>query len=169
MTPSGAVRIALHLAQQVPPPAPVIGGWSWSMLPTLIAVVGTTVGAARMLELYATRKSRRGQDSKVQVDAASVISGELRQWTVEANARAKAAEERASQIETRLQLRIDELVEKLNKAEATADRAEEALQRADLSMRRLEERIMACQAGPVCPVRTADTNPRMLAVTPKQP
>lgn len=147
----------------------------WTTLAPVVLSVLTTVGVGELVKLGATRRSRRATDQKVQADTEAVISSELRQWTTQAEARAERAErraeaaaERATQIEARLQSRIDELVEKLNIAEATADRAEEAQQRVEVSMRRLEERIMACQAGPVCPVRTADTNPRLPAVTPTQ-
>lgn len=117
-------------------------GFSWAMLPTLVVSIATALGAARLLELFVTRNSRRGSDQKVEIDAASVISGELRQWAAEANSRARAAEERAQQIEQRLQARIDEVMSKLQLTEDALDR--------------LQDKIMACQGGPVCPVRTGD-------------
>jgi hypothetical protein len=156
-------QLVLFLAQTVPPtttvpvpspaaPAAAASGWSWSSLPTIIISGATAVGLARVLELLITRKSRSTGDQKVQVDAASVISTELRQWAAEANARAKLAEERAEIIQTRLQARVDELMTKLAEVEKKANDTEDAFDR-------LRDKIMACQAGPVCPVRTGDTNP----------
>jgi hypothetical protein len=120
-------HLVLFVAQTVPPPTPApspgpaasaaSSGWSLSSLPTIIISGATAVGLARVLELLITRKSRSTGDQKVQVDAASVISTELRQWAAEANARAKLAEERAEIIQTRLQARVDELMAKLDKAE----------------------------------------------------
>jgi hypothetical protein len=147
-----------HLAQlapaqppaTVPSPANAADTFSWSSLPTLIISIATAVGLARVLELLITRKSRSTGDQKIQVDAASVISGELRQWTAEANNRAKAAEERATVIEVRLQQRADDLMAKLRATEEALDR--------------LQDKIMSCQAGPICPVRTGDTDPRLPVV-----
>lgn len=162
-------HLVLYLAQTVPPPTPVpspapataaSSGWSWSSLPTIIISGATAVGLARVLELLITRKSRSTGDAKVQVDAASVISTELRQWTAEANARAKLAEERAEAIQTRLQARVDELMAKLDNAEKKIDATEDAFDR-------LRAKIMSCQAGAVCPVRTSDTDPRLPVVTPR--
>lgn len=119
-------------------------------LPPLIAAVATAVGLGRLLELLVTRRKLRGDSQKVEVDAAQVISAELRTWATEANNRARAAEERAVAIEARFQVRVDELLDKL-------DRAEHALDK-------LEGRILRCQAGPVCPVRTAETDPNLRPV-----
>lgn len=167
-------QLVLHIAQAavqtatpattIPVPTPAApaaasSGWSWSSLPTIIISGATAVGLARVLELLITRKSRATGDSKVQVDAASVISTELRQWAAEANARAKLAEERAEAIQTRLQARVDELMAKLSEVEKKANDTEDAFDR-------LRDKIMSCQAGDICPVRTTgDTNPRLPIVS----
>lgn len=140
-----------------------------SSLGPIIVSVATALGLSEILKLLVTRASRRTTDAKVQVDAASVISTELRQWTTQAETRARAAEaradkaeERTAQTEARLQARIDVLMAEL-------DGAEEKVESAVRAFTRLEARINACQAGAVCPVRTADTDPGMGPIDPSAP
>lgn len=130
-------------------PAAAATVWSWSALPTIIAAAAAALGANRALELVITRRTRRGQDTKVQVDAGVLISGELRQWAAQAIAEKAAANRRADELEAKFQLRVDELVRKLDEAGQKLDAAEERIDQ-------LTRRIVSCQAGPVCPVRTAD-------------
>lgn len=135
-------------------------GWSWSSLPTVIVSAAAALGLNKALELLITRRSRRGQDAKIQVDAGAVISGELRQWAAQAIAQAEAANKRAAELETRFQGRIDELVRKLDDAGDKLDEAERRIEK-------LTARVAACQGGAVCPVRTADTDPRLPVINPR--
>jgi peptidoglycan hydrolase CwlO-like protein len=135
-------------------------GWSWASLPTVIVSAAAALGLNKALELVITRKSRRGADAKIQVDAGAVISGELRQWAAQAIAQADAANKRAAELETKFQVRIDELVRKLDEAGDKIDEAERRIEK-------LTARIARCQAGPVCPVRTADTNPGLPVIQPR--
>lgn len=120
----------------------------WTTLAPVVLSVLTTFGAAELLKLVATRRSRRATDHKVKADTEAVISSELRQWTTQAEARAERAErraekaeERADQTETRLQERIEELGHQLQEMRHDVER-----------MRVL---IRDCTAGPPCPVRIA--------------
>lgn len=124
----------------------------WANLPPLILAVATALGAARLLELLVTRRKVRGEGQKLEVDAAQVISTELRQWAADANKRAEATDERARATEKRLTDRVDEVMEKLYNAEESLDR--------------LEAKIARCQGGPPCPVRNSGTDPRMRSVRP---
>jgi hypothetical protein len=122
----------------------------WANLPPLILAVATAVGAARLLELLVTRRKVRGEGQKLEVDAAQVISTELRAWAAAAEERATRADERAKATEDRLSKRVDEVMAKLADAEDSLDR--------------LEAKIARCQGGPPCPVRTSGTDPRLPAV-----
>lgn len=124
----------------------------WTNLPPLILAVATAGGAARLLELLVTRRKVRGEGQKLEVDAASVISTELRAWASAAEERANRADDRAKVTEERLTARVDEVMAKLNQAEDSLDR--------------LEAKISRCQGGPPCPVRTSGTDPRLTAVRP---
>lgn len=126
----------------------------WASLPPLILGVFTAAGLGRLLELLVTRRKVRGEGQKLEVDAAQVISTELRQWAKDANERAKATDERAKATEDRLTKRVDEVMEKLYNAEESLDR--------------LEAKIARCQGGPPCPVRTSGTDPRLRSVRPPQ-
>lgn len=108
----------------------------------ILALAGA-VGLSRLLELMITRRKTRGEGAKLEVDAASVISSELRAWTAEANSRASAAEERSNRLSTR----IDEITAKLDETESQLDR--------------LRAKILHCQGGPPCPVRSSGTDPRL--------
>lgn len=112
-------------------------------LPQFILALAGAVGLSRLLELVITRRKTRGEGAKLEVDAASVISSELRAWTAEANSRATAAEERSN----RLAARIDEITAKLDDTEDQLDR--------------LRLKILGCQGGPPCPVRNSGTDPRL--------
>lgn len=118
----------------------------WANLPPLILAVATALGAARLLELLVTRRKVRGEGTKIEVDAASVISTELRAWAHAADERANAADTRAKAIEDRLSVRVDEVMAKLATAEESLDH--------------IVAEIARCQGGPPCPVRTG-TDPRM--------
>lgn len=114
-----------------------MGALDLTSLPPLILAVATAVGLARLLELFVTRRKVRGEGVKVEVDAAQIISSELRAWAKEANDRARAAEER----EIRLSGRVDEVI-------AQQQQTAEALAR-------LETSVSRCRGGPPCPVRLA--------------
>lgn len=121
---------------------------TWTTLAPVIVSVLTALGASELLKLAITRRTRRSQDVKIHVETEAVISSELRQWTTEAEKRARAAEaraqtaeERADQTEARLQARVDQLCDQLD---AMKD-----------DVTRLRLLIRDCTAGPPCPVRIA--------------
>lgn len=121
---------------------------TWATLAPILVSVATAVGAAELLKLLVTRRSRHVGDTKVQADTEVAISGELRQWTTQAEARARAAEtradkaeERAEQTEIRLQTRLDDVCNQLVEVRREVER-----------MRLL---IRDCTAGSPCPVRIA--------------
>lgn len=124
----------------------------WASLPPIILGIATAAGVGRLLELAVTRRKVRGEGQKIEVDAAQVISTELRSWAAEANKRAEAADQRAQATENRLTQRVDEVMAKLYDAEESLDR--------------LEAKIARCQGGPPCPVRNSGTDPRMRSIRP---
>ena len=121
---------------------------NWTTLGPLLLSVGGVVGLSELLKLFVTRASRRTADKKIGVETEATISSELRQWTTQAETRARAAEARAERAEARadetegkLQVRIDELGKQLDGMRRDVER-----------MRLL---IRDCTAGPPCPVRIA--------------
>lgn len=110
-----------------------------SAAPQLILAISTAVGLSRLLELLVTRRKVRGEGRKIEVDAASVISSELRAWADAANRRADAAEARTREVEARLGARVDELRAELAAAEDAADEC--------------ETRTARCPGGQPCPLR----------------
>lgn len=123
----------------------------YGSLPPLILAVATAVGLARLLELLVTRRKVRGEGQKLEVDAAQVISTELRAWASAAEERANRADERTKATEDRLNARVDEVMAKLDEAEETIDR--------------LQAKINRCEGGPPCPIRYG-TDPRLRPVRP---